>query len=87
MSMSAWPTSAAPVTAPRPLTRLTTPGGRPASWNSSTIRSIDSGVYSDGFSTQVSPNAMQVAPRIDARASGAFHGAISAATPFGSRVT
>ena len=51
------------------------------------MRNIDSGVYSEGFSTQVLPNAMHVATRIDASASGAFHGAIRAATPFGSRVT
>ena len=72
---------------PRPLTRLTTPGGSPASWNSSTILSMDTGVYSEGLSTQLLPNAMQVATRIEARASGAFQGAINAPTPFGSRVT
>ena len=87
MSMPGCDTSALPVTVPRPFTRFTTPGGSPASWKISTIRATASGVYSDGFSTQVLPNEMQVATRIDASASGAFHGAISAATPFGSRVT
>ena len=87
MSMPRCETSETPVTWPRPLTRLTTPFGSPASWNNSTMRSIDSGVYSDGFSTQVLPKAMQVATRIEASASGAFQGAISAPTPRGSRVT
>ena len=51
------------------------------------MRRIDNGVYSEGFSTQVLPQGMQVATRIEARASGAFHGAMHPATPFGSRVT
>ena len=51
------------------------------------MRNIDKGVNSDGLSTQVLPNAMHVATRIEASANGAFHGAISAPTPFGSRVT
>ena len=51
------------------------------------MRSIECGVYSDGFSTQVLPKAMQVATRMEASGIGAFHGAIMAPTPTGSRVT
>ena len=87
MSMPGWETSALPVTAPRPFTRFTTPGGRPASWKISTMRRMDSGVYSEGLSTQVLPQAMQVATRMEASASGAFQGAMQPATPLGSRVT
>ena len=87
MSMPGWLTSASPVTLPRPLTRLTTPGGRPASCITSIMRRTDNGVYSDGFSTQVLPKGMQVATRMEDSASGAFHGEMTAATPFGSRVT
>ena len=87
MSMPGWLTRASPVTAPRPFTRLTTPGGRPASCITSTIRRTDNGVNSDGFRTQVLPNGMQVATRMEDSASGAFQGEMTAATPLGSRVT
>ena len=87
ISTSGCVTSAVPVTGPRPLTRLTTPGGSPASWKISTMRCMECGVYSEGLSTQVLPKAMQVATRIEASGTGAFHGAIIAPTPTGSRVT
>jgi len=75
--------SALPVISPHPLTRLTTPGGQPASSMSETSRNIDSGVNSDGFNTQVFPKAMAEAICILASASGAFQGANKAATPAG----
>ena len=48
---------------------------------------MESGVNSEGFSTQVFPNAKLEAICILASANGAFHGANSAATPAGCRVT
>ena len=86
-SMSADPASAAPVTAPLPLTTLSVPGGKPASSISATIRNTDSGVNSDGFSTAVLPKARLDAICMLASASGAFQGANKAATPAGCRVT
>ena len=44
---------------------------------------MDKGVYSLGLRTQVLPKAMQVATRIDARARGAFHGAMRRCKPLG----
>ena len=87
MSMPGWLMRASPVTAPRPFTRLTTPGGSPASCITSIMRRTDTGVYSEGLSTQVLPKGMQDAMRMEDSASGAFHGEMTAATPFGSRVT
>ena len=51
------------------------------------MRKIDSGVCSEGFSTQVLPKAKLEAICMLAKASGAFHGANKAATPAGWRVT
>ena len=45
------------------------------------------GVISEGLSTQLLPKAMAAASFMLARATGAFQGAIRAATPTGSRVT
>ena len=87
MSTPGCDTKASPVTAPRPFTRLTTPAGSPASCSTSTIRRTESGVNSEGLSTQVLPQAIHEAMRIEDSASGAFQGAMHAATPLGSRVT
>ena len=86
-SISGEPASAAPVTAPLPFTTLIVPGGRPASSINATNFKMESGVNSEGFSTQVLPNARLEAICMLARASGAFHGANNAATPAGCRVT
>ena len=84
---SGWSTRAWPVTGPRPFTRLTTPVGSPASCRISTNRASAKGVCSDGFRTQVLPKAIAAATFMLASATGAFHGAISAATPTGSRLS
>ena len=84
-STSSLAVKAAPVTWPRPLTILITPSGKPASDNSS-IKGINpSGVSSDGLSTQLLPKAIAPASFMLASAIGAFQGAISPATPTGSR--
>ena len=49
--------SALPVLGPSPVTTLNTPGGRPASVKMCASRSVVSGVYSDGFTTVVQPEA------------------------------
>ncbi len=79
--------SAAPVTLPLPFTMLTVPAGNPASSSSAIILRMESGVNSEGFSTQVLPKARLDASCMLANARGAFHGANSAATPTGCRVT
>jgi len=49
--------SAAPAASPRPFTTLNTPGGPPASTNSSAIKSPDKGDCSAGFRTTEFPAA------------------------------
>ncbi len=50
-------------------------------------RATASGVVSAVLSTQQLPNDRAAAILVEARASGAFHGEIRAATPAGSRST
>jgi hypothetical protein len=76
-------TSAAPV-APSPVTMLSTPGGRPASRQSSAKAMALSGVYSAGFSTTVLPAASAGATFQASISSGKFHGMIWPQTPTGS---
>ena len=82
LSTSGWSTSAAPV-APSPVTMLTTPGGRPTSWQSSAKASAVSDVYSAGFSTTVLPAASAGAIFQASISSGKFHGMIWPTTPTG----
>ena len=56
LSTSGCDTSAEPAL-PAPCTRLTTPGGKPASATHSTSATAESGVYSDGLTTSVHPAA------------------------------
>ena len=66
---------------------LTTPAGKPTSAISSAMRSVDSGVISDGFSTTVLP-AASAGPIFQlVNISGKFHGTICPTTPTGSRST
>ena len=64
---------------------LMTPGGMPASSDSSARRFAVSGVSSLGLATQVFPAAMAGAIFHDSRYSGRFHGEISPTTPSGWR--
>ena len=83
LSTSGCSTISAPV-APSPVTMLTTPGGNPASWQSSAKASAVSGVYSAGFSTTVLPAASAGAIFQASISSGKFHGMIWPQTPTGS---
>ena len=58
MSTSGWGDRASPTTLPRPMTRLKTPGGVPASSITSARATPEAGEASEGFSTIVQPAAM-----------------------------
>ena len=68
LSTSGCATSGAPADSPKPVTMLTTPGGKPISSNQPAISKTVSGVCSAGFSTQVQPAA---------KAGASFHAAMS----------
>ena len=74
-------TSAAPAVSPRPVTTLTTPGGKPASSTSSPRRNAVSGVSSAGLSTTVQPAASAGAIFQIAISSGKFQGMMAPTTP------
>ena len=74
-------TSAAPAVSPRPVTTLTTPGGKPASSTSSPSRNAVSGVSSAGLSTTVQPAASAGAIFQIAISSGKFQGMMAPTTP------
>ena len=80
-------TSASPAVSPKPLTRLKTPSGTPASRKISAQSDADSGVNSAGFSTTVLPVASAGASFHDSSMKGVFQGVISPATPLGLRLT
>ncbi len=77
-------TSAAPTSAPKPVTTLTTPGGNPACSISSISFSVDVDVNSDGLITSVQPAASAGASLNESSSSGEFHGVMAATTPMGS---
>ena len=54
---SGCPTSASPITEPRPVTTLSTPSGNPASPNSRATSNVASGVVAAGLATTVLPDA------------------------------
>ena len=85
LSTPGWSTSAWPALLPRPVTMLTTPGGKPASTINSPSRTAVSGVSSAGLSTTVHPAARAGAILPTAIGSGTFQGTIRPATPTGSR--
>ena len=80
----------APTTSPASsgalVTRLTVPGGMPASSSASTISAWVRGQVSEAFSTTVLPQASGVAMARVARITGAFQGAMPSTTPAGSRM-
>src|SRR6195952_3452666 len=78
---------AAPTSGPRPLTRLNTPFGTPASCMISAKINADDGVNSDGFSTIVHPAASAGATLQAIWFSGQFQGVIIPMTPTGSPPT
>src|SRR5208283_3939962 len=77
--------SGAPAPGPSPLTRFTTPAGKPASVSTSTKWQEESGVSSAGFSTTVFPQTSAGIVFHDGMAMGKFHGVISPQTPIGCR--
>src|SRR5882724_5849267 len=87
MSMSGCSLMAAPTSGPRPLTRLNTPFGTPASCRISAKINADDGVNSDGFRSMVQPAASAGATLQAIWFSGQFHGVIMPMTPTGSRTT
>src|SRR5207237_247014 len=80
--ISSWPT-----TAPGPTTTLSTPGGRPPSFISSTRRMVDRGVVLAGLATTVFPTARAGAILFASRVSGKFHAIMAPTTPSGRRPT
>src|SRR5882724_2809461 len=87
MSISGCSLIAAPTSGPRPLIRLNTPFGTPASWRISARIKADDGVNSDGFRIMVQPAASAGATLQAIWFSGQFHGVIMPTTPTGSRTT
>src|SRR6185503_11120896 len=87
-----WRTSGAlvktsPMGAGSPQTRLTTPGGKPASSKISNRSTADSGVCSAGLSTIVFPAATAGASLRVIIELGKFQGVMQATTPRGRRRT
>ncbi len=81
---SGWATSAAPTSGPKPVTTLTTPGGRiPCARRANS--STDALANSDGFSTTVLPAASAGPSLFASVISGEFQGISAAITPSGSR--
>ena len=70
---SGWLTTCAPIS-PRPCTRLTVPGGKPASGSSCMNMLAQMGAYSDGFHTVVQPSASPYTSGMPAMSTGKFHG-------------
>ncbi len=84
LSTSGWATSALPVR-PSPVMMFTTPGGSPASSQSSANRSAVREVNSAGLSTTVFPVAIAGAIFHASMRSGKFQGMIWPTTPTGTR--
>src|SRR6201995_341105 len=76
MSISGCSLMAAPTSGPRPLSRLNTPFGTPASWRISAKINAEVGVNSDGFRIMVQPAASAGATLQAIWFSGQFHGGI-----------
>ena len=78
--------SALPTSPPPPVTRLSTPGGTPASSSTLTKFHDESGVSVAGFSTTVSPQISAGRIFHDGIAIGKFHGVMMPHTPIGWRI-
>ncbi len=76
---------ASPTSLPPPVTRLTTPGGTPASSRILTKFTADNGVSVAGLKTTVFPQTSAGMIFHDGIAIGKFHGVMTAATPSGWR--
>ncbi|CFP60091.1 Uncharacterised protein [Bordetella pertussis] len=76
---------AAPMAEALPVTRFSTPGGRPACSNASTRRRPDSGASEEGLNTTVLPVISAGAILRAGIDTGKFHGEITVTTPSGSR--
>ena len=74
-----------PTSAPEPVTRLTTPGGNPASTRISMSSAAQCGVSEAGFQTTVLPAMSAGIIFQQGMATGKFQGVMSPATPRGSR--
>jgi hypothetical protein len=79
-----WVTSASPISPPKPVTMLTTPGGNPTSSNRRPNSSAETDENSDGFHTAVLPAASAGASFQAASSRSEFQGVIAATTPSGS---
>ena len=84
LATSGCSTSGAPTSGPKPVTTLTTPGGKPASSTSFMNSSAEADVNSDGLMTTVLPAASAGASFHVMSSSGEFHGMMAATTPSGS---
>src|SRR3954462_5744241 len=84
-STSGWSSSASTATL-SPWTTLKTPSGSPASSGSSAMRSDADGTFSDGFSTNVFPQAIAGANIHMGTIAGKLNGVIPATTPTGWRI-
>ena len=69
-----------------PWTTLKTPSGTPASFSSSAVRSDAEGSFSDGFRTNVFPQASAGAHIHIGTIAGKLNGVIPATTPSGCRI-
>src|SRR3954452_1619312 len=69
-----------------PCTTLKTPSGRPASFKSSAVKIDADGSFSDGFSTNVLPQAIAGAHIHIGTMAGKLNGVIPATTPTGWRI-
>src|SRR5260370_33645228 len=74
-----------PTTEPRPITRLTTPGGTPASSHALTRLYVESGVSSAGLMTTVLPQTSAGINFQEGIAIGKFQGVIKPHRPTGCR--
>src|SRR5439155_5461164 len=82
---SGWRTRGEPTSLPVPVTRFTTPRGRPASSRIWTRLYAESGVSWAGLSTTVLPHISAGMVFQEGMAIGKFHGVIKAATPIEER--
>ena len=69
-----------------PWTTLKTPSGKPASFSSSAVKIDAEGSFSDGFSTNVLPQAIAGAHIHIGTIAGKLNGVIPATTPTGWRI-
>ena len=84
LATSGCSTSGVPTSAPKPVTTLNTPGGKPASSNSCANSSVEAEVNSEGLATTVQPAASAGASFQASSSNGEFHGVMAATTPTGS---